>query len=139
VRAPKGTIATFDPVGSATTIATSINRSGTVAGIYEGSNAYHGFLRAADGSYTTFDIGTDSLDDVTGINKKNSTTGYFEYPIRRGRTRTDGFLRRSNGTIVELRVPHAYSTVPESINDLGWITGYYQDRARVYHGFMRTP
>jgi hypothetical protein len=79
------------------------------------------------------------LDDVTGINKKNATTGYFEYPIRHSRTRTEGFVRRDNGPVSEFRVPPAYTTYPESINDLSWVTGFYQDASRVYHGFLRTP
>jgi len=35
--------------------------------------------------------------------------------------------------------PGATSTVPQSINPAGAITGYYSDANFVYHGFLRSP
>src|SRR2546422_37705 len=65
LRAPDGTITTFDVPGAGTgvsqgTCAQSINDSGAITGWYvdpKGTNgAIHGFLRAPDGTITTFDV-----------------------------------------------------------------------------------
>ena len=56
-----GAIITFDAPGAGTgpqqgTLAYAINQAGTIAGYYFDSNPVtHGFLRAPDGSFTTFD------------------------------------------------------------------------------------
>src|SRR6267143_580013 len=52
---------TFDAPGAGTgafqgTLAQSVNAAGAIAGYYDdASNAFHGFLRARDGTVTTFD------------------------------------------------------------------------------------
>jgi hypothetical protein len=66
VRAPDGTITTFDVPGAITgpennlyaqgTRPTGINAAGNITGTYLDANyTYHGFVRAANGSITTFD------------------------------------------------------------------------------------
>jgi hypothetical protein len=52
--AAKPIITTFDPPGSDATIALSINASGAIAGYYRDSVGPHGFMRASDGTITTF-------------------------------------------------------------------------------------
>src|SRR5437762_3035556 len=50
------TITTFDPPGATRTIALSINPAGAITGYYvDASSGFHGFLRAPDGTITTFD------------------------------------------------------------------------------------
>lgn len=61
VRAPDGTITTFDAPGAGTgqfqgTFAYNINPAGAIAGQYlDANNVYHGYVRAPDGAITTFD------------------------------------------------------------------------------------
>jgi hypothetical protein len=57
-----------------------------------------------------------------------------------------GFVRSPNGKIITFQAPGADTTpgsyngtVPNSINDLGEITGYYFDGAGLVHGFLRSP
>ena len=48
---------TFDPPGSVTTIPTSINGAGEIAGYYFlTDNNYHGFLRTRNGAFQTFNF-----------------------------------------------------------------------------------
>ena len=56
-----------------------------------------------------------------------------------------GFLRRPDGTFVMFDAPGAdltpgdfNGTVPDSINELGVITGFYYDSNSVPHGFVTT-
>ena len=62
VRAPDGTITTFNVKGAGTasgqgTFPGGIDPAGAIAGYYlDGSNVYHGFTRAADGTITTFNV-----------------------------------------------------------------------------------
>jgi hypothetical protein len=62
VRAPGGTITTFDAPGAGTglgqgTDCTAINPEGEIAGIYYDTNdVAHGFVRDRNGAITTFDV-----------------------------------------------------------------------------------
>jgi hypothetical protein len=126
LRAPKGTIATFDVpcaapapgnpcIPGATYTAgwnggppglpaSPINEAGAITGYYYDSTigGNHGFLRKPDGTFTTFDA-------------PGATCGTGCYS--------------SNGTL------------PQAINDAGAITGIYQDITNFYlfHGFLRDP
>jgi hypothetical protein len=83
LRAPDGTIRTFDVPGAVTTIASGINPEGEIAGNYfDGSNVSHGYLRARDGAITTFSApgagtGPSQGTFVTSINPKGAITGYY--------------------------------------------------------------
>jgi hypothetical protein len=75
VRAPDGTITTFDAPGAGTgasqgTQAANINPAGAITGNYVDASAVaHGFLRAPGGVFTTFDApgaGTGSLQGTLG-------------------------------------------------------------------------
>lgn len=57
-----------------------------------------------------------------------------------------GFVREPDGKIVKFEAPGADTgsgdyngTLPNSINDAGWITGIYLDTGGVSHGFLRSP
>jgi hypothetical protein len=77
VRTSDGTITKFlGPNGATAAQPSSINNSGTIAGTFtDGSNAQHGFLRAADGSFTTFDIDGAFFIEIRALNDKGVIAG----------------------------------------------------------------
>ena len=105
-----------------------------IAGYYIDSNfVYHGFLRALDGTFTTFDApGAGTQQGVgtqtQGLNLEGATTGnYLDASYV-----SHGFLRAPDGTFTTFDAPGAgtgflQGTVATSINDLGQIVGQYID------------
>lgn len=94
------TITTFDPPTSVYTVPQAVNIFGQITGYYLDAAGFptHGFLRHADGTFTTFDV---QLGDGlfwptygTDINLEGEITGYV---TRISITR--GFLRHTDGTI----------------------------------------
>ena len=72
-------ITVFDVSGSTGTYADAINGPGAITGWYldSKSNA-HGFVRAADGTYTTFDPKRSAgTDPYGGINNKGAVAGFY--------------------------------------------------------------
>ena len=156
VRAADGKVTTIDAPGAGTlppqsgvsqgTSAASINQSGVIAGLYTDS-AYvnHGFVRAANGSITTFDTNDDQNYPfgcfncgtmVLSINNAGAITGNFlddnTYLLR-------GFVRSAKGVITEFDAPNdGLGTSPESINPSGEIVGFANDGSGVAHAFLRS-
>ena len=79
LRAPNGTITTFDPKGSAGTIAYGLNKEGAITGFYfdSSSNMYHGFLRAPNGTFTAFDPKGSAGTFAGNINDTGAIAGYY--------------------------------------------------------------
>jgi hypothetical protein len=138
--AKAGTFTTFDAPGSGVgasqgTFAYGINPSGAITGHYvDPSGATHGFLRARDGTITTF----DAPDDVRGtypqaINRAGSIAGYCCDEVT-----CHGFLRGSD-SIATFDPAGSTFTDAYGINASGAITGYYTDEKSVLHGFLRAP
>ncbi|HVZ92092.1 MAG TPA: hypothetical protein VG843_10605, partial [Rhizomicrobium sp.] len=131
--ATDGAITEFDPSGSTSTYAGYINKAGAIAGDYlDESGVGHGFLRAPDGTFTTFDapVAGASAVSVTGLNDRDEVIGIYD---------VDGggpysFLRRTDGSVVEIGSGPNYSAY--AINNKGIVIGWYQD-SRSVHGFIR--
>jgi hypothetical protein len=123
-------ITTFDPPGSTFTFPTGINQAGAITGYYFTSGPFpRGFLRASDGTLTTFDpAGTTA----TGINQAGAITGSY-----RDANGLHGFLRAPSGAFTPFDAPGT-DTSPTAINAAGAITGFYRD-ANGMHGFLRAP
>lgn len=160
LRAANGTISTFNAPGAAAgtgippgtnsiflgTIGLSINTAGDVAGTYTDANLVgHGFLRAASGTITTFDIpgaGTGMLQGTLALGLNDAGTivgGYLDV----GGV-AHGFVRAADGTITTFSAPNAgtdmlVGTAGLSINALGAVAGSYRDANGVAHGFVVTP
>ena len=137
VRAPDGTIATFDPVGSRDTLPVGVDRNGTVVGNYvDFALDNHGFIRTSDGAITTFDPRHSIFTFVTQANGK--TLGYLSK-----RDRTYGFLRLRRGRTQEFICHGAEELFPFGMNSLNVITGSFHHRTRHHHpnehGFIRSP
>jgi probable HAF family extracellular repeat protein len=164
LRASDGTMTTFDPPGSTGACnnyayyappTSHISAEGEVAGAYFlpipgnpfGGNP-RGFVRASDGTFTTFDAGTYppccDWTFATAINARGEVVGY----LNDGYNANHGFLRRTNGTIITLDAPGASvggggnicnGTLANDINAAGQITGQYFDSSNAGHGYLWIP
>jgi uncharacterized repeat protein (TIGR03803 family) len=137
------------------TFPASINTEGDIAGFYsDANNVVHGFVRAAGGTFTTF--------DVPGANPATSSSSAFN-PIYHGFGVSindtgaiagayldadgvgHGFLRATDGTFTSFDAPGAGTTGSYpgtfgfTINAAGTIAGVYTDNNSVFHGFLFTP
>jgi uncharacterized membrane protein len=135
----KGVSTSFDPQGSALTLAFGINGEGEVAGeYYDGSFLSHGFLRDRDGTITTF-LAPDLMNTyVSSINAEGEITGNYFGDDPSVTSFEPGFLRARDGTITTFNPQGSEYTFANSINAKGEIAGEFQDANNVYHGFMRT-
>jgi hypothetical protein len=50
-----------------------------------------------------------------------------------------GFLRTPKGRIIAFDPKSSTNTGAFSINAAGMITGYFEDSAEMFHGFVRNP
>jgi len=153
VRAPDGTITTFDVPGAVTgtgfhqgTLTAGINPAGTISGNYfDAYTASHGYLRAPDGTVTKYDVsgaGTGPSQGTVGasINPPGELASYYADD---GNV-FHGYLRSKYGAITTFDVPGAgagpfQGTFPFVDNAAGAVAGYYVDASNVYHGFLRIP
>lgn len=145
-----------DMVPSLFTIAHGINAMGEVVGSAIFSNAdapcpdpvgsfpRYGWLRAADGSVTYFQI-DGQRTSARGINDAGFVVGDYRDP---GSGNIKGFIMKFAGVSScesvniddsdVLEFPGASSTVPEGITNSGDIVGLFSD-ALGNHGFIATP
>jgi len=108
------------------TIPTGITADGAIIGSYmRPQHGGGGFVRAADGSITTFQVGPGRFTFVSGTNKKGWSVG----------AGGDGlFLRDPSGATKEFSVPGATSAGASVVNRSRAIagTGYVQNGMRGY-------
>jgi hypothetical protein len=109
-----------------------MNGPGDVVGEYL-SGTFHGFLRAADGTFTTIDPKGSISTDLFSINDNGVITGDYVSDM------SHGFVRAADGTITTFDPKGAAGTNPECINASGAVTGWYWDSRNQVHGFLRTP
>ena len=136
IRAPDGTLTTFDNDGSQVTAAYGINRKNVSTGYWTNLQGdFPGFIRDADGTMTTFHApGDDNGTYPIGINNKGTVAGayYDTYDV------PHGFLRTRGGNITTFDLPgDTYGTMPMGLNAGNVIAGHYGDSNMVYHGFVR--
>jgi hypothetical protein len=124
----------------------SINEKGEIAGYYilhlgtQGDSAPHGFVRAADGTITTFDVPESFFQGMFlgtlafSINAAGAITGFYYKPQSQI---SHGFVRDPEGNFTTFDPPGSISTIPQSINAGGDVTGYYNEANLVVHGFVR--
>ena len=144
VRAPDGTFTVFNgpnPMPSQVGPG-KINAAGTFAGSDVDTNGvFHGLLRAADGTQTTFDApgaGTANKEGTLaiGINASGVALGAAIAPGVQ-----HGFVRAADNTYTTFDPPGppAFGLVAQNINDSGSIVGGYKDAGGAYHGYLRAP
>lgn len=119
--------------GSAFTIAQGINNAGQVVGsaILSPGGA-RAFLRQPDGTIALFQIGGNPTR-ARGISDTGLITGF----VTIGGV-TSGFVGDSLGYQL-LDVPGSTLTVGEAINNLGQVSGLYNDASGATRGFIATP
>src|SRR5438034_592858 len=151
LRAPDGTMTTFDVPGAGTgpfqgTLTFGINQAGTIEGDYvDSSDATHGFVRASDGTITTFDVTGAGTGPGQGTVPENiSTPGVVTGNYVDASDVNHGFVRAKHGAITTFDVPGAgtgpgQGTIPFCNNPVDAITGVYIDASDVNHGFLRSP
>jgi hypothetical protein len=113
----------FSVNNSTSTYVQAINLGGTAAGVwFDTSNVEHGFVRAANGTITTFDPSAEVYGTtVFGMNNPGAVVGYY---LPSSFT-TTGFVRSPAGTFTDIFYPGSYATEANSINDAGVIAGSY--------------
>jgi len=156
LRARDGTFTTFEAPGADTTagsfngtFAFSINSAGAIAGEYvDASSVSHGFLRARDGTFTTFDApgaGTGAFQGTIASNINPAGTIEGVYIDASGADHD--FVRAPDGAITTVDAPGAgtgpgqgtFACTRDCLNPAGTITGPYADASFVIHGFVRAP
>jgi hypothetical protein len=136
-----GKIITFNAPGAGTgsgqgTVPIGPNVWGSIVGFYFDTNSVtHGFLRATDGTFTTFDPTGSTATYAFGLNDEGAITGdYFD-----SSGMCHGFLRATDGTFTTFDPTGSTCTTSGNLNDFGVIGGYYSDSSGVSHGFLRVP
>lgn len=150
------TLTSFDAPGAGTgelqgTFVLGINASGVITGVY--SNAMgvtHAFIRAADGTFTTFDApdaGSTSPGFEGTIPSSINANGDVAGVYIDANHAYHGFVRSAaDGTITEFDAPGASTaanrgTAPLAINDSGQVVGVYTTGAlgtpSTDYGFLR--
>lgn len=148
VRTHTGVITAYDVPGAGTAAgqgtsvgwASSINNEGAVSGwMIDSVNVAHGYLRAADGTFTVFEAkgaGTAPGEGTYAwsITPLGAMTGtYYD-----ASSLEHGFILTSDNFLVQFDVPGAADTVAEGINAWGVVTGNYLDKNGANHGYLRT-
>jgi hypothetical protein len=134
LRNSDGSFVEFDPPGATFSEAFAIDSSGGITGYWaaSGSSVYQGYSRDAAGNITTFE-GSGAGYDATVpccIDNAGSITG---------RSGGGGFVRAPSGTVTLFAPPDSALSIPESINQSGFISGTYYDSRSVLHGFILGP
>jgi hypothetical protein len=131
----------FDAPGAGTasfqgTIAVSINSNGVIAGYYfDSNNVQHGFVRQPNGQFTEFTPQGFQNLIIYQINDSGVVLGsgipQGSHPVQ------VGFLRAANGQFTLIQLSGSIFTQPVALNGNNVVTGYYQDSADAWHGFIR--
>jgi uncharacterized membrane protein len=135
LRSHTGAMYCIDYPNSPHTEANGLNDRGEVTGFYTLDGQVHGYLRGANGWYTTFDVpdAAESTTEPLGINNEGLVVGGFLDPDGVGH----GFIRDQWGRIGTLDVPGSTSTLATGVNDRGEVVGAFQSPDGVIHGFHR--
>lgn len=118
------------PAGTSVLISQSLNSAGQQVGSFHTATTTISYLRQADGTTTTFDIGGFATD-ARALN----TNGLIAGRLSSGAS----FVGDSSGYRL-LSVPDAMRTVAEGINNAGEVVGlWYSPTDYDAHAFIATP
>jgi len=139
------TIIGFDAPGAATgayqgTAPQDINAAGVIIGFYvTPAGGANGFVRAPDGTFTSFAVAGAAITVPESINPKGEIAGYSCFNAF-----CTSFLRTRGGDLISFEVPGVgggpgQGALALNINSAGEIAGQYTDGNNVTHGFVRAP
>jgi uncharacterized membrane protein len=126
-----GSFTTFDVSGS-DVAPVAINDAGTIVGSY-GVGREHGFVRAIDGTLTTFDVPNSIRTQPRGMNANGIIVG--DYGTQDGNDYA--FIRDTDGTFTTFNYGPAY-TEATAINKKGKIAGTREANRDQQVGFVRS-
>ena len=130
--AAAGKIINIDPPGATAAFAYGINDKGAVVGTSIDAGGVHGYIRAPDGTYTTFNR-LNHITEALGINREGQVAGYWRADFI-----DHGYLRLKGGKLRLFEPSGAMRVEPWGINDSGVIGGFYEDDTNYKdHGFVR--
>jgi len=134
LRNASGTITLFDPSGSCSTLPTTINGRGWIAGTYrDAKGVRHGFVRNVQGKFTSFIPERSSSFYVNSINASNEVVGSYTD----ANNVQHGYIRYAGGRITSFDVPGSTLTNFYAANDKGVVVGVYRTGGIDQHGFAR--
>jgi uncharacterized membrane protein len=104
-------------------VATDINGSGTVVGRCQVAGTWHGFSYDDGGDVQTFDVDIPGATgtEAWGINERGDIVGFYTVATD---SLYHGFVRHSSSGVFEkIERGGAFNTMPEDINDAGYVVG----------------
>jgi hypothetical protein len=117
------------------TFAFGINNRGQIVGLYDRWRLEGGkwvcdgpdkpFLREADGTFLTPQLGFTESAQINGINPRGLTIGNYLDNCGSDACKEYGFLREPKGTTRIIAVEGAWDTMPTGINPQGQVVGRY--------------
>ncbi|MDB5481461.1 MAG: hypothetical protein JWO83_2514 [Caulobacteraceae bacterium] len=129
---------TFTPQnfpGSATSMTTAINNTGSTAGIYvDTAGTSHGHTYVG-GSYMTIDEPGTVFNQALGINDGATTVGYSSATDPTGLTGEVAY-KQAAGVFTNLVLPSNVNSQAVGINNAGDIVGFYQPTSTTALGFL---
>jgi len=136
---PHAALATFDVASADDTYPSAISAAGVITGWCYGSGLDAGFVRAADGSTTIFNVPRGTITRPAGINRNGWIAGYVLHGVRD--RHPIPFLMSPSGDATEFTVPGATGGASGVVvNNSQMVAGQAlveTDDGR--RGFIRTP
>ncbi|HEX3945022.1 MAG TPA: hypothetical protein VHW69_13120, partial [Rhizomicrobium sp.] len=129
------TLTVFDPPGSTVTYVRAINDAGTLVGSYGDGYTAKAFLRAADGTITTFAVDNAPITDALAIDKDGRVCGDW---TSHNRNHDHGYVREPDGTMTLFDPPHARQTTAAGLDAGADIVGSYAGQVVESSGFIRS-
>jgi uncharacterized membrane protein len=123
--------------GAAQTQVIAINDAFKTAGFYiDTGGVTHGFLRKANGVFSTVDLPGTSFNQLLGQNFRGQAAGYLADPT--AFTFDHPYIYDENGGVFEEIVNPlaANGSQATGINDLEQVCGFYVDSGGATHGFL---
>lgn len=115
------------------TSASGVNDAGVIVGSEDSTGSPLGFIRAGNGTFTSFAVPGAGFTVLGDINNGGQMTGQFgpaDFSVRHG-------FFTTGAVVTAFDVPGASKTLSFGINDNGLIVGNYFDAGNVRHGFLR--
>jgi len=145
LRAPDGAFIAVDAPGAALgangsggTSLSGINSTGEVTGYFTDANSVvHGYVRAPDGTFTTFDVPGSASTGGASINDRGTVVGTYATTTPSGPYNFHGFLRAADGTFTTFDGPVQSFALSSGISSSNEVAGYYTDANSVTHSFLR--